>query len=48
MKDIFARIADICLDIGIIALICVSLLWNPPAFKTSESPAATHEISAVQ
>jgi hypothetical protein len=40
MKETFARIADICLDIGIIALMLVSPFWNPPAFKTHESPAA--------
>jgi len=40
MKETFARIADICLDIGIIALTLVSLFWNLPAFKTHESPAA--------
>ena len=39
MKDRFARVANICLDIGIIALIFISLFWNGPAFKTHESPA---------
>ncbi|HUL89143.1 MAG TPA: hypothetical protein VLU23_13320 [Pseudolabrys sp.] len=39
MKDRFARIADIFIDVGIIALMLVSLLWNPPAFKLNESPA---------
>jgi len=40
MKDTFERIANICLDVGIIALILVSLIWNPRAFETHESPAA--------
>jgi len=40
MNDIFVRIAEICLDIGIIALTVYSLLWNPAAFKTNEGPAA--------
>ena len=39
MKDRFERIANICLDIGIIALIFISLFWNGPAFKTHESAA---------
>ena len=39
MKDPFARIANIFIDVVIIALMLVSLLWNPPAFKMNESPA---------
>jgi len=38
MKDNFERIADIFLDISIIALMLVSLFWNPPASKTQETP----------
>lgn len=34
MRDNFKRIAVILLDIGIIALMLVSLVWNAPAFKT--------------
>jgi len=40
MNDIFVRIAEICLDIALIALMVVSLVWNPPAFKTNAGPAA--------
>ena len=48
MKDRFAKIADIFIDVGIIALMLVSLLWNPPAFKLNESPAlALPEIAGV-
>jgi hypothetical protein len=48
MKDTFARIADICLDIGIIAPMLVSLFWNAPVFTTRETPtAALPEISDV-
>jgi hypothetical protein len=36
MKDNFRRIAVILLDVGIIALMLVSLVWNAPAFKTHE------------
>jgi hypothetical protein len=36
MEDNFKRIAVIALDIGIIALMLVSLLWNAPAFNTQE------------
>jgi len=43
MEDPFARIAAICLDIGIIVLVFVSLFWNAPAFKIRESPAAALE-----
>jgi hypothetical protein len=38
MKDNFRRIAVILLDVGIIALMLVSLVWNAPAFKTQEEP----------
>jgi len=38
MKDNFKRIAVILLDIGIIAFMLVSLVWNVPAFKTQENP----------
>ena len=40
MNDSFERIAGICLDIGIIALVFVSLFWNSPALKRYEGPAA--------
>jgi len=43
MEDPFARVAAICLDIGIIVLVFVSLFWNAPAFKIRESPAAALE-----
>jgi hypothetical protein len=43
MTDPFARIAGICLDIGIIVLVFVSLFWDAPAFKTHETPAAAPE-----
>jgi hypothetical protein len=38
MKDNFRRIAVILLDMGIIAFMLVSLVWNAPAFKTQEDP----------
>jgi hypothetical protein len=41
MNDIFVRTAEICLDIVLITLMVVSLVWNPPAFKTNAGPAAT-------
>jgi len=43
MTDPFARIAAICLDIGIIVLVFVSLFWDAPAFKTHETPVAAPE-----
>jgi hypothetical protein len=43
MTDPFARIAAICLDIGIIVLVFVSLFWDAPLFKTHETPAAASE-----
>jgi hypothetical protein len=39
MEDKFKRIAVVVLDIGIIALMLVSLVWNAPAFKMQEDPA---------
>src|SRR5262245_24303027 len=38
MEDKFKRIAVVALDIGIIALMLVSLVWNAPAFKMREDP----------
>jgi hypothetical protein len=43
MEDPFARIAAVCLDIGIIVLVFVSLFWNAPAFKIHQAPAAAPE-----
>jgi len=37
MEDKFKRIAVVALDIGIIALMLVSLVWNAPAFKMQEN-----------
>jgi hypothetical protein len=37
-QDKFKRIAVVALDIGIIALMLVSLVWNAPAFKMQEDP----------
>jgi hypothetical protein len=39
-QDKFKRIAVVALDIGIIALMLVSLVWNAPAFKMQEDPEA--------
>lgn len=41
MEDKFKRIAVVALDIGIIALMLVSLVWNAPAFKMQEDPEPT-------
>lgn len=41
MKDNLERIADIVLDVSIIAFVLVSLLWNPATVKTQETPAPT-------
>jgi hypothetical protein len=40
MKDPVTRIAAICLDIGIIVLVFVSLFWKWPPIKTQESSSA--------
>jgi hypothetical protein len=49
MSDNFVRIAEICLDIVLIALMVASLVWNPPAFKTNVGPAAAQpEIQDVR
>lgn len=40
MKDTVTRIAGICLDIGIIALVFVSLFWKWPAIKPQQKPSA--------
>ena len=46
MKDPFSRIVGVFVDAVIIALMLVSLLWNPPAFKVDESlPLALPEIA---
>jgi hypothetical protein len=37
MKDPVTRIAAICLDIGIIVLVFVSLFWKWPAIKAQEN-----------
>ncbi|HET7191651.1 MAG TPA: hypothetical protein VFI98_07030 [Pseudolabrys sp.] len=34
------RFALVGVDLAIIALICVSLVSSPPAFKTSDAPVA--------
>jgi hypothetical protein len=47
MKDPVTRIAAICLDIGIIVLVFVSLFWNWPPIKTQESsPIAIPDLHA--
>jgi len=47
MKDPVTRIATICLDIGIIVLVFVSLFWNWPPIKTQESsPVAIPDLHA--
>jgi hypothetical protein len=48
MTDPFARIAGICLDIGIIVLVFVSLFWDAPAFKTKTPAAAPEARDAPQ
>jgi len=40
MKDPVTRIATICLDIGIIVLVFVSLFWKWPPIKAQESSSA--------
>jgi len=46
MKDPVTRIAAICLDIGIIVLVFVSLFWKWPAIKAQEnySPSAIPHV----
>jgi hypothetical protein len=46
MTDPFARIAGICLDIGIIVLVFVSLFWDAPASKRMKPlrPRLKHEM----
>jgi len=39
MKDPLTKIAAICLDIGIIVLVFVSLFWKWPAIKAQENSA---------
>jgi len=36
MEDKFKTIAAVALNIGIIALMLMSLFWNEPVFKTGE------------
>jgi hypothetical protein len=45
MKDPVTRIAAICLDIGIIVLVFVSLFWKWPAIKAqANSPSAIAHV----
>jgi hypothetical protein len=47
MKDPVTRIAALCLDIGIIVLVFVSLFWNWSPIKTQESsPIAIPDLHA--
>jgi len=47
MKDPVTRIAAICLDIGIIVLVFVSLSWNWSPIKMQEiSPVAIPDLHA--